>query len=241
MAGWLAPRTISSGTDGQGVSEPVDAFQEARQAMVHEQLEDPERAIIHPQILDAMRRVPRHEFVPGSVRADAYRDSPLPIGYGQTISQPFIVGLMTECLQPKPTDRILEIGTGSGYQAAVLSQLVAEVYSIEIIEALAQRAAHDLSRLGFQNVHVRWADGYHGWPEAAPFDAIIVTCAPDQVPQPLQNQLKENGQLIVPVGGVSGQELVLLHKHAGQLEQRNVLSVRFVPMTGRATGQSKST
>ena len=153
--------------------------------------------------------------------------------YGQTISQPYIVAFMTEHLDPKPTDRVLEIGTGSGYQAAVLAELVEEVYTIEIVEPLAQRAAADLKRLGYTNVYVRAGDGYQGWPEAAPFDAIIVTCAPEQVPQPLVDQLKEGGWMIIPVGPVGDQELVLLRKQDGRLDERAVLPVRFVPMTGQ--------
>ena len=167
------------------------------------------------------------------------RDYPLPIGHGQTISQPYIVAFMTEQLEPKPTDRVLEIGTGSGYQAAVLAELVAQVYTIEIIEELAQRAAADLKRLGYTNVHVRAGDGYQGWAEAAPFDAIIVTCAPEHVPQPLIDQLKEGGRMIIPVGRVWNQELVLLRKRGGKLEQHAVLPVSFVPMTGEAARKSE--
>jgi protein-L-isoaspartate(D-aspartate) O-methyltransferase len=158
----------------------------------------------------------------------------LPIGYDQTISQPYIVAFMTGQLDPQPMDRVLEIGTGSGYQAAVLAQLVAEVYTIEIVEALAQRAEADLKRLGYTNIHVRAGDGCQGWPEAAPFDAIIVTCAPEKVPPPLVEQLKDGGRMIIPVGPMGDQELVLLRKRGEQLEQRAVLSVRFVPMTGGA-------
>ena len=171
---------------------------------------------------------------PSASAADAYADYPLPIGQGQTISQPYIVAFMTEQLEPKPTDRVLEIGTGSGYQAAVLAEMVAEVYTIEIIEELAQRAAADLKRLGYTNVNVRAGDGYQGWAEAAPFDAIIVTCAPEHVPQPLIDQLKEGGRMIIPIGRAWNQELVLLRKRGGKLEQHAVLPVSFVPMTGQA-------
>jgi protein-L-isoaspartate(D-aspartate) O-methyltransferase len=192
------------------------------------------RGVKDERVLAAMRAVPRHEFVPAELRDRAYDDRPLPIGYDQTISQPYIVAFMTEALRVQPTDRVLEIGTGSGYQAAILGQLAAEVYSIEIIEPLAGRAAADLQRLGFTNVHVRAGDGYRGWPEAAPFDALIVTCAPDHVPKPLVEQLKEGGRMIIPVGDASGQRLYLLEKRAGQIEQRAVLPVMFVPMTGES-------
>lgn len=206
-------------------------FEEPRAEMVKEQLMT--RDITDTRVLDAMRTTPRHEFVPDSSRGDAYRDSPLPIGHGQTISQPYIVALMTQLLAPKPTDRILEIGTGSGYQAAVLAPLVKEVFTIEIIESLADRARATLTRLGIENVHIRTGDGYQGWPEEAPFDAIIVTCAPDHVPQPLVVQLREGGRLVIPVGAGT-QELVVLRKVAGTLERESVIPVRFVPMTGQA-------
>lgn len=205
-----------------------------RLRMVTEQLETPSRGISHRQVLDAMRRVPRHEFVPAEVRAHSYEDRPLPIGFGQTISQPYIVAFMTAHLDPQPDDRVLEVGTGSGYQAAVLSELVAEVYSIEIVEALADRAARDLKRLSYTNVFVRAGDGYEGWPEAAPFDAIIVTCAPEDVPKPLIDQLKAGGRMIIPIGPAYDQKLVSLHKVQGKLEEQSVLPVRFVPMTGEA-------
>jgi len=210
----------------------TDHFAAARQRMVQEQLLDPWRGITNGRVLTAMRTVPRHELVPDQERARAYEDRPLPIGYGQTISQPYIVAFMTEQLDPQPTDKVLEIGTGSGYQAAVLAGLVKEVYTIEIVEPLARRAEADLKRLGYTNVLVRAGDGYQGWPEAAPFDAVIVTCAPDQVPQPLVEQLKEGGRMIIPVGPMDHQELVLLRRLGGKLERQAVLPVRFVPMTG---------
>jgi protein-L-isoaspartate(D-aspartate) O-methyltransferase len=189
------------------------------------------RGITTPRVLEAMGRVPRHEFVPAELRSRAYEDGPLPIGHGQTISQPYIVAFMTEALEPKPTDRVLEIGTGSGYQAAVLSRLVAGVWSIELVEPLARRAAADLKRLGFTRVKARCGDGHLGWPEAAPFDAIIVTCAPEEVPPALVAQLKEGGRMIIPVGSQWGaQELVLLRKTPAGLERKPVLPVRFVPM-----------
>ena len=202
--------------------------------MIQEQLLGAGRDITNARVLAVMEKVPRHEFVPEQYRNRAYEDGPLPIGYDQTISQPYIVAFMTEQLDPRPTDRVLEIGTGSGYQAAVLAQLVAEVYTIEIIEPLAQRAEADLKRLGYTNIHVRAGDGYKGWPEAAPFDAIIVTCAPENVPQPLVEQLKDGGRMIIPVGAQPDQELVLLRKQGELLEKRAVLPVRFVPMTGEA-------
>jgi protein-L-isoaspartate(D-aspartate) O-methyltransferase len=202
--------------------------------MVAEQLAGPGRNITNAAVLAAMRQVPRHEFVPAGLRTAAYRDGPLPIGYGQTISQPYVVAFMTEQLAPKPSDLVLEIGTGSGYQAAVLSGLVAKVYSLEIVEDLAKRSAADLKRLGYTNVFVRAGDGYKGWPEVAPFDAIIVTCAPEKVPAPLIEQLKDGGRMIIPVGSSAGQELLLLRKQGGKLERRAVLPVLFVPMTGQS-------
>ncbi len=207
-------------------------FSTARKHMVTTQLLG--RDITNPHVLQAMGTVPRHEFVPQPQRSLAYRDHPLPIGYQQTISQPYIVAFMTQALNPQTNDVVLEIGTGSGYQAAVLAGLVQEVYSIEIVEPLARRAAADLKRLSYTNVHVRAGDGYQGWPEAAPFDAIIVTCAPDHVPQPLIDQLKEGGRMIIPVGPTYNQSLYLLEKQGEKVRQRAVLPVRFVPMTGQA-------
>ena len=216
-----------------GASQPAapSDFAKARQRMVEDQLSAPGRDIKNRLVLEAMAAVPRHEFVPESLRKFAYRDEPLPIGYGQTISQPFIVAFMTEQLDPKPTDRVLEIGTGSGYQAAILSRLVAEVYTIEIVEPLAKRAAADLRRLGFMNVKVLAGDGYKGWPDHAPFDSIIVTCAPDNIPQPLIDQLRDGGRMIIPVGIPGHQQLYLLRKQGTKIEQQAVLPVSFVPMT----------
>lgn len=213
-----------------GEPDPVAA----RKRMVTEQLTAPGRDIKDPRVLAAMGTVPRHEFVPDEQRPFAYADSPLPIGYGQTISQPFIVAFMTEKLAPKPTDRVLEIGTGSGYQAAILSGLVAEVYTIEIIAPLAGNAEKVLQRLKYKNIKLRAGDGYQGWPEAAPFDAIIVTCAPEKIPQPLIDQLKDRGRMIIPVGPSYDQRLYLLEKRGQQIQQQAVLPVRFVPMTGKA-------
>ena len=182
-------------------------------------------------ILEAMKTVPRHEYIPESFRSmcDPYGDHPCPIGYGQTISQPYIVAYMTEKIAPKPGDRILEVGTGSGYQAAILAELGADVYSIEIIPELADHARRVLAQEGFPNVHVLTGDGYKGWPEHAPFDAVIVTCAPEDMPQTLVDQMKDGGRMIVPVGE-GFQRLVILRKKDGEVEQIKDLPVRFVPM-----------
>ena len=212
---------------------PVSDFAAKRQRMVQQQLKA--RGINDGRVLAAMAKVPREEFVPPNSRAESYEDGPLPIGYGQTISQPYIVAFMTEQLQPKRNDRVLEVGAGSGYQAAILAELVAEIYTIEIIEPLAKNAEAALQRLGYKNVHVKAGDGYKGWSEHAPFDAITVTCAPDHVPQPLVDQLKEGGRMIIPVGVFGDQELYLLEKKNGTLQRRAVLPVRFVPMTGEAS------
>ena len=214
-----------------------DAYTTARQRMVETQLKAPGRDITDAGVLRAMAETPRHEFVPLGKRDEAYEDSPLPIGYGQTISQPYVVAFMTETLEPRPTDKVLEIGTGSGYQAAVLSPLVAEVYTMEIVEALGRRAEADLRRLGYGNVKVRIGDGYRGWPEAGPFDAIIVTCAPDAIPEPLISQLKEGGRMVIPVGPAFNQMLYRLTKRNGRMERQAVLPVLFVPMTGESLRQ----
>ncbi len=194
------------------------------------------RGVEDEDVLDAMRHVPRHRFVPENVRDSAYRDRPLPIGHGQTISQPYIVAYMTEVLQVEPGDRVLEIGTGSGYQAAVLSELTPHVFTIEIIEELATQASERFERLGYDTIEARHADGYYGWPEHAPFDAIIVTAAAGHVPPPLVKQLKPGGRMVIPVGGVfEVQHLVLVTRdEAGELRTRTLMPVRFVPMTGRA-------
>jgi protein-L-isoaspartate(D-aspartate) O-methyltransferase len=191
------------------------------------------RSRLDPRVAAAMAKVPRHRFVPANVVNHAYENRPLPIGHEQTISQPFIVALMTEMVEPRPTDRVLEVGTGSGYQAAVLAELVARVYTIEIVRPLGERAAEVLKTLGYANVEVRIGDGYLGWPEAAPFDAIVVTAAPDHMPQPLIDQLAAGGRLIAPVGTRGGlQQLQLLRKDAeGRTVTRSVLAVRFVPLT----------
>jgi protein-L-isoaspartate(D-aspartate) O-methyltransferase len=207
-------------------------FGAQRQRMVQQQLVT--RGINDARVLAAMTKVPREEFVPPDSRTASYEDGPLPIGYAQTISQPYIVAFMTEQLRPKPNDRVLEVGTGSGYQAAILAELVSEVYSIEIVEPLAKNAEATLQRLGCKNVHVKIGDGYKGWPEAGPFDAIIVTCAPDKVPQSLVDQLKDDGRMVIPVGDRFVQQLYLLEKKNGQLKQSATLPVRFVPMTSEA-------
>ena len=212
-----------------GQAPSVADFAAQRQRMVDQQLKP--RGIKDERVLAAMAKVPREGFVPANERADAYEDGPLPIGYDQTISQPYIVAFMTEQLRPKPGDRVLEIGSGSGYQAAILAELVAEVYTVEIVEPLAKTAEAALQRLGYKNVHLKVGDGYKGWPEEAPFDAIIVTCAPDQVPQPLVDQLKDGGRMVVPVGERFAQQLYLLEKQNGQLKESVTLPVRFVPMT----------
>lgn len=216
-------------------TEKPDEYQSLRHRMVDHQLTAPGRDISNPRVLDVMRAIPRHEFVPEESRDRAYADSALPIGHGQTISQPFIVAFMTQALDPRPGDRVLEIGTGSGYQAAVLSPLVHEVRTIEIVPELAARARATLDRLGYDNVHVKSGDGFSGWPEHAPFDAIIVTCAPEDIPQPLVDQLRDGGRLVIPVGPTGGnQNIHLIEKNGDTLTTRKILPVRFVPMTGKS-------
>lgn len=212
-----------------------DSFIQARQRMVSE-LATCKQSITNARVLAAMGKVPRHEFVPGRVQSQAYLQRPLPIGHGQPISEPYVVAFMTEKIEPQPTYRVLEIGTGSGYQAAVLAELTSEVYTIEIIKDLADQAAATLQRLNYTNVYTRAGDGYKGWPAAAPFDAIIVTCSPEKVPQPLIDQLKEGGRMIIPLGSFNNQELVLLHKRNGKLDRQEVLPIHFVHMTGQAQG-----
>jgi protein-L-isoaspartate(D-aspartate) O-methyltransferase len=190
--------------------------------------------VTNERVVRAMRDTPRHEFVPANQRQFAYYDMALPIGNGQTISPPFIVASMTEAIDPQPGDRVLEIGTGSGYQAAVLGPLVRDVYTIEIVEPLSRRATRVLKRLGYENVHTRAGDGYLGWPEAAPFDKIIVTCSPEKVPQPLVDQLRDGGLMIIPVGERYQQTLYLMRKVNGELESEALRPTLFVPMTGEA-------
>jgi protein-L-isoaspartate(D-aspartate) O-methyltransferase len=207
-----------------------DTFAVQRDAMVDEQIRA--RGIEAPAVLNAMRKVPRHQFVPPQVRHMAYNDHPLPIGSGQTISQPYIVAYMTEAAEISPRDKVLEIGTGSGYQAAILGEVAREVYTIEIIPELAERARNTLADLGYANVHVMAGNGYLGWPEHAPFDAILVTAAPDQVPQALVDQLGLGGRMVVPVGDFV-QNMMIIEKTRNGVVKRQTIPVRFVPMTGK--------
>ena len=207
-----------------------DAYQKKREEMVQYQIAG--RGITDKATLNAMRIVPRHLFVPENLRSRAYDDGPLPIGYGQTISQPYIVGYMTEAIRPKPDFRVLEIGTGSGYQAAVLAKIVDKAYTIEIVEELAGQATKRLQKLGYDNVQVRFGDGYHGWKEHAPYDAIVVTAAAEFIPPPLVEQLKPGGIMIIPIGSpFMVQTLMLVEKKGGQIKTKSLFPVRFVPFT----------
>ncbi|MGB3977133.1 MAG: protein-L-isoaspartate(D-aspartate) O-methyltransferase [bacterium] len=208
--------------------EMKSGYLEARMQMVKTQLID--RGIKDERVLSAMRRVERHLFVPEKYRNQAYADMPLPIGEGQTISQPYIVAFMTEILKLQENDKILEIGTGSGYQAAVLAEICKTVFTIEINEKLAEFAKENLKHAGYENVKTLCGDGYLGWPSEAPFDVIIVTCAPSDIPAPLKEQLADGGRMIIPVDSIWGQELVLLTKTGQKIERKDVLPVRFVPM-----------
>lgn len=219
----------------------ADDYPAQRQAMidiieadVRRTSEHLQKQSLNPGVLQAMRQVPRHRFVPQSREAQAYENRPLPIGHGQTISQPYIVAIMTDLIDPEPGDRALEIGTGSGYQAAVLSRLVAQVHSMEIIEPLGNQARERLLALGYENIEVRIGDGYFGWQEHAPFDIIIVTAAASHIPPPLVKQLKPGGRMIIPVGSrFMTQQLLLVHKEGeDDLRVRQILPVRFVPLTG---------
>jgi protein-L-isoaspartate(D-aspartate) O-methyltransferase len=212
------------------MQNPEDRWTVERQRMVEQQLRA--RDIRSAPVLDAMLRVPRHRFVPEDERRGAYSDYPLPIGYGQTISQPYIVAFMTEALEVTRNDRVLEIGTGSGYQAAILAELAREVFTIEIVEPLAEGARRTLDELGYKNIHVRAGNGYLGWPEHAPFDRIIVTAAPDELPQALVDQLKMDGLIAVPVG-VGEQTLQVMRRTPAGMVTLKTLPVRFVPMTGK--------
>ena len=219
---------------GLGADEPKsdDPFATARDRMVRRHLA--ERGIEDPAVLEAFRTVPRHKFVPESYQRLSYEDESIPIGEGQTITTPYEVAFMTEVLEPKPTDTVYEVGTGSGFQAAILGQIVAEVYSIEIHEPLAKRAAEVIKELGYENIHSRPGDGYLGWPEAAPFDKIIVTCAPEAIPPPLVEQLKEGGRLVIPIGSRFDQKVYVFDKKGGKLEGGAIRPTLFVPMTGKA-------
>jgi protein-L-isoaspartate(D-aspartate) O-methyltransferase len=210
-----------------------DPYTEKRQSMIKNDIEG--RGIKDKKVLESMSKIPRHLFVDERIRDRAYSDYPLPIGEGQTISQPYVVSLMTEALHLKPTDRVLEIGTGSGYQAAVLSEIVKEVYTIEIRKSLADTAARRLTDLGYKNIKVNYGDGYFGWEKYAPFDAIIITAAANHIPPPLIKQLKEGGRLIIPLGStVYYQTLTLVTKKKGDLQVEQMGSVAFVPMIGEA-------
>ncbi len=204
-----------------------DPYLLRRQEMIETQIVS--RGVSDKRVLDAMLKVERHRFVPFIVRAMAYNDSPLPIGHGQTISQPYIVAYMTEAARLTSEDRVLEVGTGSGYQAAVLAEIAREVYTIEIVEPLAQEARQRLKELGYQNIFVKHGDGYKGWPEKSPFDVIVVTAAPEEIPQELIHQLKTGGRMVVPIGSFF-QELYLGTKTESGFEKKNLLPVRFVPM-----------
>ena len=212
------------------VSVRDDATAGARARMVETQIAA--RGVRDPRVLAAMRKVPRHLFVPAAERARAYEDQPVPIGDNQTISQPYIVALMTELLELPPKSRVLEIGTGSGYQSAVLGELASEVYSIEILPELARAAGEKLKELGYSNVVVREGDGYHGWIEHAPFDGIIVTAAPERIPQPLLEQLSPGGRMVIPVGGFFQELKVFTKDRDGRVTEKDIIPVRFVPMTG---------
>jgi len=216
--------------DARVLQTPVreDAYASRRAAMVAQQIQG--RGVSDPRVLEAMRTVPRHRFVPAHLQQLAYADRPLPIGAGQTISQPFIVAYMTEALGTAPTQKVLEIGTGSGYQAAVLARLVREVYTIEIVPELARRASATLKELGYSRVQVREGDGYAGWPAHAPFDRIMVTAAPDEVPQPLVDQLAPGGRMVIPVGR-GEQWLTVVEKTPMGVVERRTIPVRFVPLT----------
>ncbi len=213
-------------------------WRQQREQMVRDTIERPRdgrQPVREPRVLDAMRRIPRHEFVPDRLRAQAYEDHPIPIGYGQTISQPYIVAIMTALLDPQPGHRVLELGTGSGYQAAVLSPLVKEVYTIEIVAPLGESASLRLARLGYDNVYVKVGDGYFGWPEHGPYDSIIVTAWASHVPPPLLEQLKPGGRMVIPVGNVLYQQnLVVVHKGKTpqDLRMESIMPVVFVPLTG---------
>jgi protein-L-isoaspartate(D-aspartate) O-methyltransferase len=229
----VAVAGCSANDNKPAVGEDEDEIMQKRlDRMVESQIES--RGVTDPAVLNAMSKTPRWKFVPEDLKHRAFEDNPLPIGYGQTISQPYIVAYMTEALLLKPDDKVLEIGTGSGYQAAVLAEIANEIYTIEIIPELGERAADTLSELGYDNVQVKIGDGYEGWAEHAPFNAIIVTCAPDHIPQPLLDQLADGGRLVIPVGGTYPQELQRITRVGDEYETEFLTSVLFVPMTGEA-------
>jgi protein-L-isoaspartate(D-aspartate) O-methyltransferase len=231
LASFILLTVLTQCTNGKRVSEsnPRGDFKTMREKMVETQIKA--RGVKDPRVLSSLLKVERHRFVPEECLSSAYSDQPLPIGEGQTISQPYIVALMTELLELKGEEKVLEIGTGSGYQAAILAELAKEVYTIEIVESLASIAKNRLSELGYQNIKVKAGDGYLGWPEVSPFDAIIITCAPDHIPKPLTEQLKEGGRMVVPVGTYA-QELKKIVKRSGKIVTTDVIPVVFVPMTG---------
>lgn len=215
---------------GPALSTDADGVARERERMVAQQIAA--RDVTDARTLAALRKVPRHLFVPPSLAGAAYDDAPLPIGHGQTISQPYVVAFMTQALGLQSGGKVLEVGTGSGYQAAVLAEIAAKVYTIEIVEPLAREARERLARLGYHNVEVRAGDGYLGWPEASPFDGIMVTAAAPRVPEPLKEQLADGGRLVIPVGD-EYQEILVVTRRGKEFDERRVLPVRFVPMTGR--------
>jgi protein-L-isoaspartate(D-aspartate) O-methyltransferase len=217
-------------TGGAGLGWAADRFMAQRRSMVEEQLRP--RGIQKSDVLSAMEFVPRHLFVPDSVRGQAYDDQALPLGQGRTVYQPYVVALMTSLLDLKKGDRVLEVGTGSGYQAAVLSRIAREVYSIEIVPSVADQARRRLSALGYTNIEVRVGDGYQGWPDKAPFDAILLSAAPPKIPKPLMDQLRVGGKMVAPVGGFF-QDLLVITKTADGVEKRTIIPVRLSPMTGK--------
>ncbi len=227
--GIIAALMTGAGCQG-GSTTQAEGFESTRRRMVEKQIVA--RGIEDERVVSAMLKVPRHEFVPGKYSHYSYHDTPLPIGHDQTISQPYIVALMTEEMTLSSADRVLEVGTGSGYQAAILAEIAAEVYTIEIIEPLGTAARDRLERLGYENIHVKIGDGYEGWEEHAPFDRIIVTCAPTEIPQPLVDQLKEGGIMVIPVGTAGFQYLYRVKKVLGEPETEKVIPVSFVPLTG---------
>ena len=228
----MAMATAFAGLAASGDGPAPDTKVAARNKMVQQHLV--ERGIKDPRVLDAFRTVPRHKFLPPDTQRMAYDDESIPIGEGQTITPPYDVAFMTEALEPKPTDKVYEVGTGSGYQASILSRLVRDVYSVEIHAPLGRRAAEVIKEVGYTNVHTRIGDGYAGWPEAAPFDAIIVTCAPTKVPPPLIEQLKEGGRIVIPLGGKFDQRVHLMIEKDGKLVDKVLRPTLFVPMTGKA-------
>jgi len=233
--GWIAAGLLAGAVAcGEPGAGSEDAYMISRQKMVD--IDIAGRGVTDTRVLDAMRNVPRHQFVPGEYIDSSYADRPLPIGLGQTISQPYIVAAMTELIDPKPEHVVFEVGTGSGYQAAVLADLVRHVYTVEIVPELGEQAAERLKTLGYSNITVRVGDGYAGWPEHGPFDGIIVTCGAEEVPPPLIEQLKPGGKMVIPVGPTHMvQELLVIEKDStGRVSRRSVMPVRFVPMTGES-------